>query len=143
MGLYAKLLQISATSALPQIPTGTYSVSGIELEVQTVPNRVIFAGTASTPADTRLIGWGQRLPSRNATPTPDGYKILAVGSLTVAEDNQITATIAPGHWCFATTYASAVTGQETPMAVYPVRTVTFAVEEGGASEADEAQKKAA
>ena len=146
VGLYAKLLQISATSPLPQIPAGTYSVPGITITVAAGANEATFAGSASTPADTRLIAWGQRLPSRNATPTPDGYQILAIGSLNVAEGKKVTATLAPGYWCFATTFANAVTGQETPMVVYPVKTVTFAVEQGGVSDAAKplrAAKKAA
>ena len=146
VGLYAKLLQISSTSALPQIPTGTYSLPGLSISISLQGNEATFRGSASTPNDTRLIAWGQRLPSRNATPTPDGYKTLIVGSLEAGDANELTTTLAPGYWCFGTTFASAVTGQETAMVVYPVQTVTLAVEQGGVSEGSKpvrAAKKAA
>ena len=139
VGLYAKLLQISDASPLPQIPTGTYAVPGISVAVTVGTGFATFTGSGPTPADTRLVALVQRIPSRNATPSLDGYVTGAVGSLESGDGNALEVALAPGYWSFAYTWANAVTGQETAMVVLPVQAVAFAVEAGGAGEAPKAR----
>ena len=142
VGMYAKLLQVSASSGLPQIPVGPFVAPEIAVQVQAQTGRLVFTGSASTTANVRLEGLYQRLPSRNALPQANGYLTAAIGSLEAGDGNELDAPVAPGFYACAFRWVDATTGLDTPVVPLPMMTVGFAVAEGGLPDEAEAKKAA-
>lgn len=145
VGRYAKLLQISATHALPEIPAGPFVVPDLTVTAAASTGSITFTGSGPTPTDVRFEALVQRLPSQNAIPAPDGYRSAGIVVLDAADGNKFSVSVTAGHWAVAYNFVDDNSGLETPRVELPVLSVALSVAAGGSEAATSrtTQKRAA
>lgn len=136
VGLYAKMLQMNAASALPTIPVGTYAgdANGVTLSVVAGSGVATWTASAANSAGTTTELLYQLLPSPVALARPDEYhsakfQAFAGTGLTT------TTTLAPGSYAFAYQFVELSTGRVAGFVPLGTSKVTLALVEGGADEA--------
>ena len=142
VGLYASLLGLGATHALPQVPAETFAGDPFAVGTLFEDGQLRFESTGANSAHVVTVLSAQRLPSANALPTKDGYRILGTKTYTTT-DHDAAFDVAPGYWACACSFLNTLTGQTTPEVAIGVQRITLAVVRGGADAAPARAKKAA
>lgn len=133
VGLYAKLLQVSASSAVPTVPTGAYGGDLITITLSTGIGQLVATASAANSASTTTEFLVQKLASANAQVNPEGYhtyafKKFASGALT----QNIVGTA--GTYAVAYRFVNTVTGQMTALVPLSTLSISLSVEDGGMAE---------
>lgn len=130
VGLYAKMLQVSAASGLPSIPTGTYAGDSLTLTAVPSTGKITVTSSAANSANTTTEFLAYRLPSPNAI--VDKGSLRTVQFFSFAPSTLSTQiNVSAGTWVLCARYVNKTTGQETNLMDLPLQTVTLSIEEGG------------
>ena len=142
VGCYAKMLQVSASSAAPSAPTGSYAGDLITITLSNGIGQLVATASGANSASTTTEILVQKLPSANAQVNPEAYhtyafKKFASGALT----QSIVGTA--GTYAVAYRFVNTVTGQMTALVPLSTLSISLSVEDGGMAEEDEGLAKKA
>ena len=126
-------------------PTESYIPPGLTISAVASGGSVTFTGTDSTPPDTIVEFWLQKLPNATRKPSASGYRVVGYSMLEAGDANEVTVPVKPGPYAGAYCFIQLSTGLATPLVTIPVSGVALRVQKGGAEEAKPASraKKAA
>ena len=131
VGRLTKLLQMGAVIPNPfNPPTSAFTGDNLTVSVTASTGKLTFTSTAANTTDVRTEILVARLASANRTPHLKDLRNAAFVRYTIGV---LTADVnlPAGYYAAGYRFVNITTGQETPIQLLPVKTVTLAVEKGG------------